>query len=156
IHISFEKDYGHHMRTYGLKSDREIPLEVTVRGGALCGLLGPVFLLAPLGLLALRFPAGRSLLLAALVFLIPYPATSGTPFLIPPLPFVALSMGLVVGRSTLAALTLTVMHTIFSWPLMLAEYCPPDAWRLLAKIPLRQALRIETEESYLNFRLPHY
>jgi hypothetical protein len=35
IHISFEKDYGRHMRHYGLKSDAEIPLEVTVRGGAL-------------------------------------------------------------------------------------------------------------------------
>src|SRR5262245_52559176 len=156
IHVSFEKDYAHHMRTYGLKSDREIPLEVTVRGGALCGLLGPVFLLAPLGLLALRFPAGRSLLLAALVFLIPYPANIGTRFLILALPFVALSMGLVVERSTLAALTLTIVHAIFSWPLMLAVYCPPDAWRLLSKIPLRQALRIESEESYLNFRMPHY
>src|SRR5260221_12424156 len=147
IHISFEKDYAHHMRTYDLKNDRAIPLEVTVRGGALCGLLGPVFLLAPLGLLALRFSTGRSLLLAALVFLIPYPANIGTRFLIPALPFVALSMGLVVERSNLAALTLTIVHAIFSWPLILAVYCPPDAWRLLSKIPLRQALRIESEES---------
>jgi hypothetical protein len=156
IHISFEKDYGQHMRHYGLKSDREIPLEVTVRGGALCGLLGPMFLLAPLGLLALRSPAGRQLLLAALVFLIPYSANIGTRFLIPALPFVALSMGLAVSGSNLSAVTLTLAHAILCWPLMLSVYCPPDAWRLLAKIPLRQALRIEPEESYLNFRMAHY
>jgi hypothetical protein len=156
VHVSFEKDYAQHMRHYGLKSDAEIPLEVTVRGGALCGLLGPMFLLAPLGLLALRSSAGRNLLLAAAVFLIPYTANIGTRFLIPALPFVALSMGLAVAGSTPAALTLAVAHAILSWPLVIALYCPPDAWRLLAKIPLRQALRLESEESFLNFRMAHY
>src|SRR5207237_9356327 len=96
IHISFEEEYAQHMRHYGLKSDREIPLEVTVRGGALCGFLGPIFLLSPLALLALRLPQGRTLLLAALVFLIPYTANIGTRFLIPALPFVTLAMGLAV------------------------------------------------------------
>ena len=32
VHISFEKDYAYHMRHYGLKSDAQIPLEVTVKG----------------------------------------------------------------------------------------------------------------------------
>ncbi len=144
------------MRHYGLKSDAEIPLEVTVRGGALCGLLGPMFLLAPLSLLALRSPAGRNLLLAAGIFLIPYTANIGTRFLIPAMPFVALSMGLAVAGSTPAALTLAVAHAIFSWPLVIALYCQPDAWRLLNKIPLRQALRLESEDSFLNFRMAHY
>ncbi len=49
IHVSFEKEYSATMRHYeGLKSNAEIPLEVTVRGGTLGGLVGPVFLLAPL------------------------------------------------------------------------------------------------------------
>jgi hypothetical protein len=156
IHVSFEKDYAQHMRHYSLKSDLEIPLEVTVRGGALCGLLGPMFLLAPLGLLALRSAAGRNLLLAGLIFLIPYSANIGTRFLIPALPFIALSMGLAVAGSNLAALTMALAHAIFSWPLMLTVYCPPDAWRLLPKIPVRQALRIESEESFLNFRMAYY
>ena len=156
VHVSFEKDYAQHMQHYGLKSDAEIPLEVTVRGGALCGLLGPMFLLAPLGLLALRSSAGRNLLLAAVIFLIPYTANIGTRFLIPALPFVALSMGLAVAGSTPAALTLAVAHAIFSWPLVIALYCQPDAWRLLSKIPLRQALRLESEDSFLNFRMAHY
>jgi len=156
IHISFEKDYAHHMRHYGLKSDAEIPLEVTVRGGALCGLLGPMFLLAPLGLLALRSSQGRKLLLAGLIFLLPYPANIGTRFLIPALPYAALAMGLAVAGSKVAAATLTLAHAALSWPLALGVYCPPDAWRLLPKIPLRQALRIESEASFLNFRMPSY
>src|SRR5882724_13662281 len=61
IHVSFEKEYATLMRHYeGLKADRDIPLEVTLRGGALGGLLGPMFLLAPIGLLAARTSAGRN------------------------------------------------------------------------------------------------
>ena len=157
IHVSFEKDYRRVMRHYdGLKSDRDIPLELTVRGGVLGGLFGPMFLLAPLALLSLRWPAGRSLLAAALVFALPYAANIGTRFLIPALPFVALSMALAVTRWPAAAFTLTIAHAVLSWPLVVAAYCAPDAWRLLEKIPIRQALRIETEESYLNFRLGTY
>ena len=52
---------------YHLKSRWQIPMEVTTYG-SLSGLLGPVFLLAPLGLLALRRREGRQLWLAALVF----------------------------------------------------------------------------------------
>jgi len=156
IHVAFEKDYARHMRHYALKSDWEIPLEVTVRGGALCGLLGPMFLLAPLGLLALRWPAGRSLLLAGLLFALPYSANIGTRFLLPALPFVALAMGLAVAGSSVAALTLVFAHAFLSWPAVIGAYAAPDAWRLLNKIPLRQALRIESEESYLNFRMGTY
>ena len=43
---------------------------MTIRGGVLGGLLGPVFLLAPIGLLALRWRLGRRALMAALVFAI--------------------------------------------------------------------------------------
>ena len=47
------------------------------------GMFGPVFLLAPLGLLALRLKSGRRLLLAALVFALPAYLNTGTRFLIP-------------------------------------------------------------------------
>src|SRR5207248_10530660 len=89
IHVSFEKEYSAMMRNYeGLKSNVQIPLEVTTRGDVLTGLVGPVFLLAPLGLLALRWPDGRRLVGAALLFGIPYIANIGTRFLLPALPFV--------------------------------------------------------------------
>ncbi len=157
IHVSFEKDYAYQLRHYdGLKSDSQIPLELTVRGWVLGGLLGPVFLLAPLGLLALRWPAGRSLLAAAVLFAAPYFANVGTRFLLPALPFVALSMGLALGSSRAAAATLILAHAVLSWPAVMPKYCSPNAWRLLKKIPIRQALRIESEESYLNFRMPYW
>ncbi len=108
-----------------------------MRGGVLGGLLGPVFLLAPLGLLALRFPAGRQLLLAALLFGLPYIGNIGTRFLLPALPFVALSMGLAVAGSSVAAVALTVAHAIFSWPPVMPRYCSPDAWRLTAEDSVR-------------------
>jgi hypothetical protein len=73
INISFEKGYAEHMRNYdGLASRWVIPLEVTLRGNKLCGLLGPLYLLAPLALVALRHPHGRKLLVAALVFGLTY------------------------------------------------------------------------------------
>jgi hypothetical protein len=157
IHISFEKDYAFDQRHYdGLKSDSQIPLELTVRGAVLGGLLGPMFLLAPIGLLALRWPAGRSLLVAAVFFAAPYAANMGTRFLLPALPFVALSMGLALGSFRVAAATLVLAHAVLSWPAVMPKYCAPNAWRLLKKIPVRQALRIESEESYLNFRLPYW
>jgi len=156
IHLSVLKDYTEYLRHYDLTSNREIPLEVTVRGALLCGLLGPIFLLAPIGLLALRWPAGRTLLLAAMVFLIPFPANIGTRFLLPALPFVALSMGLVVAQSSAAALALVLAHAVLSWPSVIGMYSDPRAWRLENKIPIRQALRIESEESYVNFKMASY
>ncbi len=135
IRISFENDYKKELRHYPGVKDAEIPLEVTIRGDLLGGLLGPVFLLAPLGLLALRFAAGRQLLLAALLFGIPYIGNTGTRFLLPVLPFVALSMGLAVAGSSIAAVALIVAHSILSWPAMIPRYCSPYAWRLTPKIP---------------------
>jgi hypothetical protein len=49
-----------------------------------------------------------------------------------------------------------IAHAILSWPPVVARYCSPNAWRLLQNIPVRQALRIEREESFLNFRLAHW
>jgi hypothetical protein len=145
------------MRHYeGVTANSQIPLEVTVRGAWLAGLIGPVFLLAPVGLLALRSAAGRSLLLAALLFGIPYIGNIGTRFLLPALPFVALSMGLAVAGSRVAAAALLMAHAILSWPSVVSRYCSPNAWRLLPQIPVRQALRIESEASFLNFRMPHW
>ena len=57
-HQSFEAGYSAQMRNYhGLESHWDIPLEVTVHGETLVGLIGPLFLLIPLALLSLRQPA---------------------------------------------------------------------------------------------------
>ena len=86
------------MAMYQLKSRWQIPMEATVYG-SVSGLLGPVFLLAPLGLLALRRREGRQLRLAAVVFGVNYFSNIAARFLIPPLPFVALAMTLALSAS---------------------------------------------------------
>ncbi|MCS6952369.1 MAG: discoidin domain-containing protein [Bryobacterales bacterium] len=156
VHVSFEEEYRWHMRHYpGLASYAEIPLEVTVRGHVLAGLLGPVFLLAPLALLALRWPQGRRLLAAAGVFGATYFANIGTRFLIPAAPFVALAMAMVLTRTPGIAPAVVVFHGLISWPSHIKMYADPYSWRL-ERVTWREALRLIPEEEWLRRRLPGY
>ncbi len=156
VHIDFEEDYIKNMQNYGeLPSRWQIPYQLLVRGENLCGLLGPVFLLAPLALAALRFQAGRRLLAAGLLFGLPYYANIGTRFLIPSLPFVALAMGLALAAWEKLAAGLALLHAVLSVPWVVPRYCGVTAWRLRT-VPVRHALRLEPEESFLTRRLPGY
>jgi len=156
IHVGFEEEYVRQMRNYGeLPSRWQIPYQLTIRGDALCGLLGPVFLLAPLALVSLRSQRGRRLLAAGLLFALPYSANIGTRFLIPSLPFLALAMGLVVAAWEKLAAALALLHAVLSVPWVVQQYCGGWAWRIRT-IPVRQALRLEPEESFLARRLPGY
>jgi hypothetical protein len=156
IHISFEKEYSERMRHYeGLGSYRDIPMEAAVRGGVLQGFLGPMFLLAPLGLLALRGPAGRRLLLAWLVFTSTFPANVGTRFLLPGLPFLSLAMGMAFMNSRGVPQAVLLAHALISWPSLHGIYCDPYAWRLMA-MPEHAALRRSPEERFLSEKLYEY
>lgn len=154
IHVSFEQSYAEFFRMYELTSRWQIPLAVTM-SGTLSGLLGPVFLLAPLGLYALRWPAGRQLLLASLIFGITYPANIGTRFLIPAIPFISLAIALAFSGSKGVAPIVLFAHALLSWPPIVTLYCAPTAWRLV-DIPVRQALRIVPEEAFLIAEKPDY
>ncbi|MBI4875234.1 MAG: glycosyltransferase family 39 protein [Acidobacteria bacterium] len=151
VFVEFEDYYRAHFRTYGLPSLWSIPVEAAVRGEALQGFLGPVFLLAPVALLALRHRRGRSLLVAGLVFALPYAGNIGTRFLIPCLPFVALALALALGRSGRLAAVLVAAHAVLSWPAHTRWYAGPYAWRI-ERVPIRAALRLEREADYINFR----
>jgi hypothetical protein len=156
VHVSFERDYARHMRNYvGLRSHWDIPLEVTVRGRVLGGVLGPVFLLAPLALLALRRPAGRRALLAAAVFGAPFAANIGTRFLIPCLPLLCLALAIAASQWKAALPTLIAAHALLSWHSVLSLYEARYAWRI-ERVPLRQALRLESEDSWLGRKHPEY
>jgi hypothetical protein len=154
VTVAFEQEYRHHMALYELGSRWQIPMQVTTYG-SLAGLLGPVFLLSPLALLALRRREGRQLLLAALVFGAPYFGNISTRFLIPPLPFVALAMALVLSRVPRVLVAVALVHALISWPSVAAKYCHYDAWHL-NKVPWREALRIKPEDAYLESHLPLY
>ena len=152
--VSFEKEYVRHMAWYSLTSRWQIPMQVTVRG-SLSGLLGPVFLLSPIALVALHRREGRRLLLAALVFGANYFANIGTRFLIPTLPFIALAMALALERAPRVLAALVVIHALLSWPTVVRRYAAVDSWHLV-KVPYREALRIKPEEGFLESNLPLY
>jgi hypothetical protein len=152
VTIGFEQEYIERMRHYGdPKSYWDVPLDLTVHGAMLAGMLGPVFVLTPLALFALRYREGRRLLLAALIFAVPYANNIGTRFLLPALPFLSLALGLVMVRLKFVLPLLVVTHAVISWPHVLAKYCSPYAWRL-ERVPVAAALRITPEEKYLSER----
>ncbi len=122
VHISFEEGYRARLAHWNGVSRREIPLEATVKGGPLQGIVGPVFLLAPIALLALGDPVGRQVLLAFLCFLLPYPGNIGTRFLIPALPFLALAICIPLSRWRIALAAVLVFHFLASQPYFLRRY----------------------------------
>ncbi|MBZ5728358.1 MAG: hypothetical protein LAP87_25665 [Acidobacteriia bacterium] len=145
-------DLGHypHVNHYW-----KIPLQVTVLGGLVPGMIGPVFLLAPFALLALRHPHGRRLLLAAAVFAVPAYWNTDTRFLIPALPPLALAMGLGMANSWGVMPALALFQAVVCLPGVLSLYCAPYAWRITS-IPVRAALRREPEAVFLARRLPGF
>ena len=155
IQAGFEKEYAYDLRhDESIKSLRELPWAVAV-DGRISGFLGPLFLLAPLGLLALHRREGRQLWFAALVFGATYFFNIAARFLIPALPFIALAMALVFVRWKPLAVALVIAHAVFSWPGMTSLYAMPTAWRLRG-IPVRAALRLESEDSFLDANLANY
>ncbi|MBV8820298.1 MAG: discoidin domain-containing protein [Acidobacteriaceae bacterium] len=154
IHVSFEQEYRSFLRTYTLTSMKQLPWEITVDGYRLCGLFGPLYLLSPLALLALRKPAGRQLLLAAAVFFIPYPSNIGTRFLIPSAPFLSIALALAISWEWVLV-GLVMIHAVISWPDVLKLYTSEYAWRLV-KAPYREALRIIPEDTFLARNFPGY
>lgn len=152
--FSFENEYRQHMAWYSLTSRWQIPLQVTTYG-SLSGLLGPVFLVSPLALLALRRRQGRELLLAAAVFAATYFSNISARFLLPSLPFVALALALALDRIPGLPLALALLHAVLSWPSLIPLYSHPDAWHL-HKVTYREALRIKPEDGFLHSNLPLY
>jgi hypothetical protein len=156
VHITFEREYRESLAHWnGVTDWREIPVEATLHGGRLQGVLGPVFLLAPLALLALRRREGRQLLLATAVYGLTYPANIGTRFLIPCLPYLALATGLAVENWRGVVPALVLFQALTCWPTFLKKWCDPYNMRL-DKVPVRAALRLQSEDDFLKARLGGY
>jgi hypothetical protein len=155
IQLGFEKEYSWYMRHYDtIRSNSELPWAVTV-DGRLSGFLGPLYLLSPIALFALRRREGRQLLLAAAVFGVTYYFNVGARFLIPAMPFIALAMAIVLSAWKPLAIGMTLIHAVISWPAVTSLYCNGTAWRL-HEFPWRAALRIEPEDTYLGRKLANY
>jgi hypothetical protein len=149
VHISFEDHWRSYLSKYDLASRWEIPLQVTVQGDHVEGFLGPLFLLAPLGLIALRRPEGRQVLLPALIFGSVYFNNIGARFLIPIVPFVSLGIALALFDVPVILLLLLIAHCISCWPGVCERYCRPGAFRV-EEVPIRAALRLQPEDAFLS------
>ncbi len=155
VYASFEQGYVDSLRHFDGVTLKEVPIEATVRGDRLQGLLGPVFLLAPLALVALRFPYGRQLLIAAAVFLIPYFGNLGTRFLMPAGPFIALALGLALDAIPALAALVLLAHCVLSWPQAIPLYANTYAWKLEGT-NWTAALRRIAEADYLRQNIADY
>jgi hypothetical protein len=154
VHVSFEDGWRRYLRNYDLPSKALIPMQVTVHGDRLEGFVGPLFLLTPFALLALRFRAGRQLLLAAAIFASTYFTNIGARFLIPVIPFVSLALALVFDGVEWLLPTVAAVHLLISFPDMPRLYASPVAYRI-QDVPIRAALRLQAEDAYLS-RDPDY
>ena len=156
VHVSFEHYYRWMMSLASRPDIRRVPFDVTTRGELTHGVIGPIFLLVPIAILALRHPAGRHLLAAGLcVISTCYFASIDSRFLIPSLPFLSLGIALALSRwpALLAATALT--HAVLSWPFMVPLYSGPGVWKL-DSVPIRAALRLISPDEYLLATRPGY
>ena len=149
VHVIFEQDYSESLRHYGMPSLRPLALEATIRGQYIGGIIGPVFLLLPVALLALRYRAGRRLLLAGALVFSTYFTNIGARFLIPCLPFFSLALGLAFAEAAPFLAALMLFHAAASWPPVLNRYVNPNCWRLV-RFPYKAALRITPPDEFLR------
>jgi hypothetical protein len=148
FHLPMETALADSWRHYDGFSFQTAPWELAV-GGKLQGTFGPAFLLLPIGLLALRRPAGRWIWLAGALLAIPWFSNAGARFLMPSLPLFALALAMsldMLARPVLWACL--AVHAVTCWPTVAAMYQSPTAWRL-GQLPWRAALRLESEQDYL-------
>jgi hypothetical protein len=150
-----EKNWERATKTGGGVGLLDIPLEITIGGGRLLEVLGPVFLLSPLLLFGLKRPAARRLILAALLFAIPYVTARETRYLVPSLTFVSLGMALVLTRWNFVAVAVVLLHAFASWPPVLKRYVHPYAWRL-QDLDWKAVLRLTPEADFLRRKMEDY
>ncbi len=143
FHIATGEQYAKSMRSYGGVSLRDVPLEISIGGAKLQGVVGPVFLLAPIALLAMRRRNGRIVVMLAAVLAVPWFFNMGTRFLMQSLPFLALAMAMAVPR---AAYALLLIQAIGCFPPLLEQYAPsyPELF------PWQAALRLESESHFMQ------
>ena len=154
VSVAFEQAYIALMTHAAGLTPLQRFLDTTFLGGVAASILGPVFLLAPIALLAIWSQVGRRLLLAAAVTGVVCGINIQTRYLLPAVPFIALAMGLALMRIPGVAPAVIVLQAVLCWPTVIKSYSD-GGLRVRHFLP-RQALRLESEDSTLSFRLPGY
>ncbi len=152
FHISTEQDLVRRFHAYGGKSYWTLPLELTI-GAGMEGIFGPLFLLSPLALAAVRKKAGRVLLAASVVMVVPWLLNHGARFLMPAAAFGSLALAMALPRPVLWAAV--AFHAVACWPQVIPLYARPGTWQF-KEFPWRAALRLESERDYLRRITPEF
>lgn len=153
FHPYAEKILAGFLADYGGLSGAGLWRSLLWGGVELQGLIGPACLILPFGLLALRKPATRPLVVAALVLLLPWTTNLGARFVMPALPFLILAASSALPGA--AFLTITAAHAVLAWPAVMDRFTDPGSWRL-KEAPWRAAVRLESAEQYLTRNLWEY
>jgi hypothetical protein len=148
IHVEFERYLAAYLRTYGLQSLWSLPYDVTTRGEATQGVIGPIFFAAPVVLLALRLRAGRRIAIPCALLGAVYFTNIGARFFLPVLPFLSLLMALALDAAVPLLGLMILAHALLSWPPVLHRYS--RGWSLPDAPPVRAALRLIPEDRYLS------
>ncbi len=155
LHTLTVQEWAAWLRRYDVKNFWTLPREVTLIGGLTQGTIGPIFLLAPLGVLALRNRHTRWLLAMGAALLATYFGNLGTRFLLPCLPFFALALCLAFARSRIMLTALVLAQAVGSWYSVLPLYANQYTWRIY-EFPYKAALRLTPSEQYLGERIGEY
>ena len=164
----WESEYRDHVADYrrggvsrhALYEPVETILELTTGGGRLGGFFGPVWLLLPLGLFAVRERRQRWFLLAAAVTALPWLFNAGTRFLMPAAVFATFPFGFILTRfgsrvGRYLAVVILFIHAGSNWPPIVSLWHPALPWAI-SEFPLRAALRIEPDYSYIVRHVPGF
>jgi hypothetical protein len=144
FYVLTEQNLTANLRSYGVSFSERFP--ELLAGSHLHGIIGPVFMIAPVALLAIRRRGGALLLAITLILSIPWWMNAGARFLMPALPF--LTLGICAALPSRLAVAMLALHAVVSWPPLVNVYTPRSLQ--LKRFPWQAALRIESEPSYLR------
>ena len=149
--VADERALSATMRSWNGIPAWRVPFELAF-GGHLAGTYGPLLLLLPLGLLALRRRAARWCLAGAAILAIAWVFNTGARFLMPAAIVAMFAAAMPLPRAVLWAAI--AVQAVTCWPQALDLWHP--AYFRLYEFPWRAALRIEPEADYLRARVPEY
>ncbi len=160
FHIATELELASGLRSLGSARDGlkdsvkpwQVPWELAF-GDGLSGIFGPLLLVLPLGLLALRKPSGRLCWIAAVILALPWFANTGARFLMPSVALAALALGMALPAP--AAWAAIVIQAVLCWPLVIGTWESRYYFRL-HDFPLAAALRTESEDHYCKRSFEEY
>ncbi len=152
FHLRSERELAEGMRSLHGVPPLQVPWQLAL-GDGLSGTYGPLLLLLPLGLVAVRRREGRLCLIAAAILAVPWFSNTGARFLMPAVMVAAFALAMVLPpRAAWAAIALQALICL---PPFLNAWQPAYAFRL-HELPWKAAIGIESEARYLQTHTNEY